>query len=49
MKHYHLALLLLAVSSLISSCIPLAVGATAGYVAHDEGYRAQSPVKKTGN
>lgn len=29
------------------SCIPLAVGATAGYVAHDQGYRVQAPIKKT--
>lgn len=29
------------------SCVPLAVGAAAGYVAHDQGYRVQPPVKKT--
>ncbi len=32
--------------SVVSSCIPLAVGAAAGYVAHKEGYRVQSPIKK---
>jgi hypothetical protein len=31
----------------MTSCVPLAVGAAAGYVAHDNGYRVQSPVKKT--
>jgi hypothetical protein len=31
----------------LSSCIPLAVGAAAGYVAHEEGYRVQNPIKKT--
>lgn len=30
----------------LNSCIPLAVGAAAGYVAHDEGYRVQNPIKK---
>ena len=30
-----------------SSCIPLAAGATAGYIAHDEGYRVSNPVHKT--
>jgi hypothetical protein len=30
----------------LSSCIPLAAGAAAGYIAHDEGYRVQSPLKK---
>jgi hypothetical protein len=29
------------------SCVPLAVGAAAGYVAHDNGYRVQAPLKKT--
>lgn len=42
-------LLLLAVvsASILSSCVPLAVGAAAGYVAHEEGYRVQNPIKKT--
>jgi hypothetical protein len=31
----------------LSSCLPLAAGAAAGYVAHDEGYRVRSPIKKT--
>lgn len=35
------------VASLLNSCIPLAAGAAAGYVAHKEGYRVQSPVRKT--
>lgn len=30
----------------ISSCLPLAAGAAAGYVAHDEGYRVDNPIKK---
>ena len=30
----------------LSSCIPLAAGAAAGYIAHEEGYRVQSPLKK---
>ena len=33
----------------LTSCVPLAVGAAAGYVAHEEGYRVQSPIKKTGD
>jgi hypothetical protein len=33
--------------SALSSCLPLAAGAAAGYIAHDEGYRVQSPIKKT--
>ena len=50
MKYQLFALLLLAVgASTISSCVPLAVGAAAGYVAHDEGYRVRNPIKKTGN
>jgi hypothetical protein len=42
-------MLLLAVvsASLLSSCVPLAIGAAAGYVAHEEGVRVQSPIKKT--
>jgi hypothetical protein len=31
----------------LGSCLPLAAGAAAGYIAHDEGYRVQSPIKKT--
>jgi hypothetical protein len=30
-----------------SSCLPLAAGAAAGYIAHDEGYRVSNPVHKT--
>jgi hypothetical protein len=29
-----------------SSCIPIAAGAAAGYVARDQGYEVQSPVEK---
>lgn len=29
-----------------SSCLPLAAGAAAGYVAHDEGYRVSNPIHK---
>ena len=39
------AVAVFAISS--TSCVPLAVGAAAGYVAHDEGYRVQSPIKKS--
>lgn len=45
MKHLLLlSLLLIAAISTITSCVPLAVGAAAGYVGHKEGYRVQSPV-----
>ena len=30
----------------MSSCLPVAAGAAAGYVAHKEGYRVQNPIKK---
>lgn len=40
------SLSLLAAACLSASCVPLAVGAAAGYVAHDEGYRVQNPIKK---
>ena len=33
-------------SLISSSCVPLAVGAAAGYVARDNGYEVQSPIKK---
>lgn len=47
MKAKSIILLLVAGGALsLGSCVPLAVGAGAGYVAHKEGYRAQSPVKK---
>jgi hypothetical protein len=32
---------------MMSSCVPLAVGAAAGYVARDNGYKVQSPIKKS--
>ena len=48
MKTKSITLLLIAagISILFSSCIPLAVGGAAGYVAHKEGYRVNSPVHK---
>jgi hypothetical protein len=47
MKTKSIILVLVAVGSLaLSSCVPLAVGAGAGYVAHKEGYRVQNPVTK---
>lgn len=30
----------------LSSCVPLAVGAAAGYIARDEGFGLQSPVTR---
>lgn len=41
-----LILLAVCAASVFSSCIPLAVGAAAGYVAHDQGYRVRNPVTK---
>ena len=40
--------LFLAAAAILSlaSCVPLAIGAGAGYVAHKEGYRVQTPVTK---
>jgi hypothetical protein len=47
MKRSILLLLLTAsAASVFSSCVPLAVGAAAGYVAHDQGYRVRNPVTK---
>lgn len=37
-----LAIMGIAFASL-SSCLPVAAGAAAGYIAHDEGVRVQSP------
>ena len=49
MKYHLISLLLVALgASSLCSCVPLAVGAAAGYVAHEEGYRVRSPIKKTG-
>lgn len=36
-------------AAILSSCLPLAAGAAAGYVARDQGYKVQSPIKKSGN
>jgi hypothetical protein len=46
MKIAYLLFIAAIAASMFSSCIPLAAGAAAGYVAHKEGYRVQSPVKK---
>lgn len=47
MKRNLIMLLLIAAGvSTISSCVPLVVGAGAGYVAHAEGYRVRNPVTK---
>lgn len=35
------------VISCITSCLPLAAGAAAGYIAHDQGLRVQSPITKS--
>jgi hypothetical protein len=40
-------LLVVAGVSTLNSCLPVAAGAAVGYVAHKEGYRVQSPIKKT--
>jgi hypothetical protein len=44
----NLILLTLSAITLIgaSSCLPLAAGAAAGYIAHDEGYRVSNPISK---
>jgi hypothetical protein len=42
-------LMLASVVLSLSSCVPLAVGAAAGYVARDNGYEVQSPLKKSGD
>ena len=48
MKFALLRLLLVMLgAAMLNSCLPLAAGAAAGYVAHKEGYRVQSPIKKT--
>jgi hypothetical protein len=48
MKTRLITLLLIALGiSSVSSCLPLAAGAAAGYVAHKEGYRVQNPIKKS--
>jgi hypothetical protein len=32
--------------SCLTSCLPLAAGAAAGYVAHDQGVRVRNPITK---
>lgn len=46
MKKTVMLLIAAIAASALSSCLPLAAGAAAGYVAHKEGYRVQSPIKK---
>jgi len=47
MKTKSIILLLTAAGILfLNSCLPLAAGAAAGYVAHKEGYRVHSPISK---
>jgi len=41
------ALVLASLVLSLSSCVPLAVGAAAGYVARDNGYEVQPPLKKS--
>ena len=45
-KSITLLLIVIGFSVFITSCLPLAVGGTAGYVAHKEGYRVSNPVSK---
>jgi hypothetical protein len=45
MKIVSLLLIAAGVSSL-SSCLPLAAGAAAGYIARDQGYQVQSPITR---
>ena len=47
MKNSIMLLIAAVAASSLSSCLPLAAGAAAGYVAHEEGYRVQSPIKKS--
>lgn len=44
-KLTHLVFALLVLSS--TSCVPLALGAAAGYVARENGYKVQPPLKKS--
>lgn len=45
-KSITLLITVLGFSVFITSCLPLAVGGAAGYVAHKEGYRVSNPVSK---
>ncbi|MGD7652428.1 MAG: hypothetical protein ACQCXQ_04375 [Verrucomicrobiales bacterium] len=48
MKFSIISLLFIGIGvSALSSCLPLAAGAAAGYVAHEEGYRVRNPITKT--
>jgi hypothetical protein len=44
MKVLFLVLCLTCMASVLSSCLPLAAGAAAGYVARDQGVRVRSPI-----
>ncbi len=46
MKKAIMLLVATVAASTLSSCLPLAAGAAAGDIAHDEGYRVQSPIMK---
>lgn len=48
MKFSIISLLFIGIGvSALSSCLPLAAGAAAGYVAHEEGYRVRNPITQT--
>ena len=44
MKYLLLLLSLACTASMLSSCLPLAAGAAAGYIARDQGVRVRSPI-----
>lgn len=46
MKRILMLLIAATAVSTLSSCLPLAAGAAAGYVAHEEGYRVRNPITK---
>ena len=47
MKIKLITLLLVAIGiSSLNSCLPLAAGAAAGYIAHKDGYRVHNPISK---
>ena len=41
-----MVLLVGALVSSVSSCVPLAIGAAGGYILNNQGYRVQSPLTK---
>jgi hypothetical protein len=47
MKIKLVSMLLVAAGILfLASCVPLAIGAGAGYAAHEEGYRVRNPISR---